>query len=61
MRPKGGPDGGNGGRGGDVLVADENVWAIVSARLEARNEPGRGSNQYGAQGEDIELSCRLGR
>ncbi len=64
--PKGGPDGGNGGRGGDVyLVADENVADLTTYHFKpgwkARNgEPGRGSNQYGAKGEDIELKLPVG-
>lgn len=64
--PKGGPDGGNGGRGGDVyLIADENVADLTAyyfkPRWKARNgEPGRGSNQYGAKGADIELKVPVG-
>jgi GTP-binding protein len=64
--PKGGPDGGNGGRGGDVyVVGDENVADLTAYHFKpgwkARNgEPGRGSNQYGAKGEDIELKLPVG-
>lgn len=64
--PKGGPDGGNGGRGGDVyIVGDENVADLTKYHFkpgwQARNgEPGRGCNQYGAQGEDIELKVPVG-
>ncbi|CAI8354857.1 MAG: GTPase Obg [Opitutia bacterium UBA7350] len=64
--PKGGPDGGNGGRGGDVfIIGDENVADLTTFHFKpgwkARNgEPGRGSNQYGAQGEAIELKLPVG-
>lgn len=64
--PKGGPDGGNGGRGGDVyIIADENVADLTAYYFKpgwkARNgEPGRGANQYGAKGADIELKVPVG-
>lgn len=64
--PKGGPNGGNGGRGGDlVLVGDENTADLVDykfmphARAE-NGEPGRGSDQHGASGEDKRLRLPLG-
>src|SRR3546814_16743821 len=53
--PKGGPDGGDGGRGGSIhAVADRNINTLIDyryARLHrAKNgENGRGSNQYGAR------------
>lgn len=64
--PKGGPDGGDGGRGGSVYaVADSNVNTLVDyryARLHrAKNgENGRGSDQYGASGTDITLRFPVG-
>jgi GTPase len=57
--PKGGPDGGNGGRGGDVvLVADENVSTLLDFRfvksVQAENgQSGRGKQQYGLAGNDL--------
>lgn len=57
--PKGGPDGGNGGRGGDVvLVADENVSTLLDFRfvksVQAENgQAGRGKQQYGLAGNDL--------
>lgn len=57
--PKGGPDGGNGGRGGDVLlVADEGLNTLVDFRYKrhfraASGEHGRGSDCTGARGEDL--------
>jgi GTP-binding protein len=64
--PFGGPNGGDGGRGGHVYaVADRNLNTLVdfrfSRRHEARNgEPGRGSDQFGAAAEDIVLRMPVG-
>lgn len=64
--PRGGPDGGDGGRGGSVWgVADRNVNTLVDYRFarihRARNgEKGRGSDCYGAAGEDITLRFPVG-
>lgn len=64
--PKGGPDGGDGGRGGNVYaVADCNINTLVDYRYArkhfARNgENGRGSDCYGAAGNDIELRMPVG-
>ncbi|MEM1221917.1 MAG: GTPase ObgE [Verrucomicrobiota bacterium] len=64
--PKGGPDGGNGGRGGNVfIVGDTNVADLTDYHFKpgwkARNgEPGRGSQQHGAKGEDIVLRLPVG-
>ncbi len=64
--PKGGPDGGDGGRGGNVYaVADCNINTLIDYRYArkhfARNgENGRGSDCYGAAGNDIELRMPVG-
>ena len=64
--PRGGPDGGDGGRGGSVwVIADRNVNTLVDYRYQrkfiARNgERGRGSDQYGAAAEDIRLRVPVG-
>src|ERR687885_1120629 len=64
--PKGGPDGGDGGRGGDVvLVADPErrdlSWFARSKSFEAgRGGPGRGRRQHGADGDDVELHVPVG-
>jgi GTP-binding protein len=56
--PRGGPAGGDGGNGGDVvLVADESVQSLLDFKykphLRAKNgENGRSKNQFGAAGED---------
>src|SRR5690554_4000076 len=64
--PKGGPDGGDGGRGGSIhAIADRNINTLVDfryARLHrAKNgENGRGSDQYGAAAPDIVLRVPVG-
>ena len=64
--PFGGPNGGDGGRGGHVyVVADRNINTLIDYRYarrhEARNgEQGRGSDQFGAAGEDITLRMPVG-
>ena len=64
--PRGGPDGGDGGRGGSVwAVADENVNTLVEYRFvkryQAKNgEKGHGSDRYGAGADDIELKMPVG-
>lgn len=64
--PKGGPDGGDGGRGGSVwAVADRNVNTLIDYRYARRHaagngEHGRGGDCYGAAGRDIELRVPVG-
>ena len=64
--PKGGPSGGDGGRGGSVwAVADLNVNTLIDyryARLHrARNgESGQGSDRYGRGADDIVLRMPVG-
>src|SRR5947207_15705859 len=64
--PKGGPDGGDGGPGGDVvLVADPDLRDLSSFRarqwFQARKGgAGGGSGKHGASGEDIELRVPVG-
>ncbi|MBE9608430.1 GTPase ObgE [Chitinilyticum piscinae] len=64
--PRGGPDGGDGGKGGSVwAVADEGINTLVEYRFvkkykAADGESGKGSDRYGAGGEDIELRMPVG-
>jgi len=64
--PKGGPDGGDGGRGGSVYgVADVNLNTLVDYRYKRsfraeRGENGRGADCYGKGGEDIDLRFPAG-
>ncbi len=64
--PKGGPDGGDGGRGGSIrAVADRNINTLVDFRYARKHvakngENGRGSDQYGAAAPDIVLRMPVG-
>jgi len=59
--PRGGPDGGDGGRGGDViLVCDPSRRDLGELRIgrhfkAGRGEHGRGKQQHGARGDDREI------
>ncbi|MCF3122902.1 GTPase ObgE [Streptomyces arenae] len=61
FKPLGGPDGGNGGRGGDViLVVDQDVTTLLdyhhSPHRKATNgQPGAGDNRSGKDGQDLVL------
>lgn len=63
---RGGPNGGDGGRGGSVvMVADENLNTLIDYRFVkkyvAKNgEIGRGTDCYGHKGEDIYLKVPVG-
>ena len=60
--PLGGPDGGDGGRGGDIiLVVDPNVTTLLDFhhsphRMATSGRQGQGSHQNGASGDDLILS-----
>lgn len=60
--PLGGPDGGDGGRGGDViLVVDPNVTTLLDFhhsphRVATSGRQGHGSHQNGPSGDDLILS-----
>ena len=64
--PRGGPDGGDGGKGGSVWAeADENTNTLVEYRFvkryQAKNgEKGHGSDRYGAGADDIVLKMPVG-
>lgn len=64
--PMGGPDGGDGGRGGSIhAIADRNINTLVDYRYTRvfrakRGENGRGSDCYGARGEDMVLRVPVG-
>ena len=64
--PYGGPDGGDGGRGGSIYaVADRNINTLIDYRYarihRARDgENGRGSDQYGKSADDVILRVPVG-
>jgi GTP-binding protein len=64
--PKGGPDGGDGGRGGDVaIVADPSLRDLSSFRRgmhfkAKRGGHGQGANKHGATPETLEIRVPLG-
>jgi len=64
--PKGGPDGGDGGRGGHIyLRGDHNQWTLLHLRYQKHVYAGNGksgssSTSFGADGEDIYINVPLG-
>jgi GTP-binding protein len=64
--PKGGPDGGDGGRGGHIILkGNSQLWTLLhlkySKHIFAGNgTPGSGGQKTGADGEDIVLEVPLG-
>jgi GTPase len=64
--PNGGPNGGDGGRGGDIiLVADSNVATLLDLKSARRikavdGEPGGGSDKKGASGPPVEIRVPVG-
>ncbi len=63
---RGGPDGGDGGHGGSIImIADENINTLVDYRFVKKyiannGKSGRGADCYGAKGEDIYLRVPVG-
>ncbi len=64
--PLGGPDGGDGGRGGSIiLVADANVHTLLDFRFQPKWEaengrPGQGSGRSGKSGQDLIIKVPIG-
>ena len=64
--PKGGPDGGNGGRGGHIILrGTTQVWTLLHLRyrkhvIAKAGGSGEGGQRSGVQGEDIYLEVPLG-
>jgi GTPase len=64
--PKGGPDGGDGGRGGNIYIkGNRNLWTLLHLRYKKHVYAGSGksgekSNRTGADGKDITLDVPLG-
>ena len=63
---KGGPDGGDGGRGGHVIIkGNKNLWTLVHFKFQKHFKAGHGehgskSRSTGADGEDVYLEVPLG-
>lgn len=63
---KGGPDGGDGGRGGHVIIrGNSNLWTLLHLKFKRHARAGHGahgskSRSTGADGEDIYLDVPLG-
>jgi GTP-binding protein len=61
FKPLGGPDGGNGGRGGDIILAvDPNVTTLITFHHRphhraANGKPGQGAHRNGANGDNVVL------
>ncbi len=66
LTSKGGPDGGDGGRGGHIILrGNRNVWTLLNLKYRKHVIAGRGgngseNNRHGANGEDIILDVPLG-
>ena len=64
--PRGGPDGGNGGKGGDmILMATEGLSTLLDLRYQQRYRAangahGRGKDQTGKSGEDLVVPVPVG-
>jgi GTP-binding protein len=66
FKPLGGPDGGNGGRGGDVIaVVDPSVTTLLDLqrhphRTAGNGKPGQGSHRNGADAQDVYVKVPQG-
>lgn len=64
--PKGGPDGGDGGRGGHIILrGNRNLWTLLAFKYRKHVKAGKGANgsenhRSGAFGEDVILEVPLG-
>ena len=64
--PKGGPDGGNGGRGGHIILkGNKQLWTLLHLKyrkhvIAGNGKPGEGGKRTGAAGEDVILEVPQG-
>jgi GTP-binding protein len=64
--PKGGPDGGDGGRGGHIIVrGNSNFWTLLHLKFKKHIKAERGGNgsrndRHGSDGEDVYIDVPLG-
>jgi len=66
FNPKGGPDGGDGGRGGHILLrGNKQLWTLLHLKyrkhvIAGHGQPGAGQEMTGADGDDVILDVPLG-
>ena len=64
--PKGGPDGGDGGRGGHIILrGNKQLWTLLHLKykkhvIASNGKPGEGGRRTGANGDDVILEVPLG-
>ncbi len=64
--PRGGPNGGDGGKGGDVIIrADKQLGTLIDLKYQQQyrakdGEQGRGKEQYGADADDVVIRVPMG-
>lgn len=64
--PRGGPDGGDGGRGGHIILrGNRNTWTLLHLKyrkhvIASDGKPGSAGNSFGAFGKDVFLDVPLG-
>jgi GTP-binding protein len=64
--PKGGPDGGDGGRGGHVIIrGNKQLWTLLHLKFQKHIKAGHGAHgsgnlKTGSQGEDVYIDVPLG-
>jgi GTP-binding protein len=67
FNPKGGPDGGDGGRGGNIILrGNSQLWTLLHLKFSkhifaGHGEPGSSNNKTGADGKDVIIEVRQGR
>ena len=64
--PRGGPDGGDGGRGGDIILrGNDQMWTLLHLKYQrhifaGNGEPGGAQQSTGASGKDVIIEVPLG-
>lgn len=64
--PKGGPDGGDGGRGGHIILkGNKNMWTLLPLKYQrhvfaGNGQPGSGNRSFGKDGEDKIIEVPIG-
>ena len=64
--PKGGPDGGDGGRGGHIILrGNKNMWTLLPLKYRrhifaGNGQPGTGGRSFGKDGDDVTVEVPCG-